>query len=569
MIKSSIINIGLFVFILFSAIHCSEPQELTETKKLEILGKSWGLIKYYHPEVGLGKVNWDSVLLDHISLIKSTKSAEEFNQQLNVLMKVPNSTSLLEKSTGCDSTNIEKLVDLEWIESSDLSTENVTLLKSVLNREGTYRNIYVSDSVGNRSLSYARFYEDPMTESDLSKEEVRLLGLFRYWNVIEYYFPYKNLTDKDWSNVLSEYIPQFISAKNEEEYYECLLRLSTEINDGHANIPYHPELRSAFFGKFTVPFRVKMVENKLVINSLKSDSLSLIAGVEVGDIVEKINGAPFEEKVKTLGNYLPKPNEAFHNGEISRYILNGNTDSLKLSVRRDSEAIELNISRYSFSDIRKFRDKKSTQSWKIIDENIGYAHMGELNIETLPEFFAGIKNTKGLVLDFRHYPQWQVLYDFLGYLYTDVKPFVLLKSQCLNEPGTYYWHASEKDVSDIELKEYRYDAPIMLLVDENTLSFGEFFVMALQVLENVYTVGSQTAGEDGNQVSIDMPGGMKMFMSSLGIYYPNGDDSQRSGVKIDKIVNQKIDDVKAGTDPVLNYALMKLNHTANNNDNGK
>ena len=549
-----------FFLLLFLLANCHPQKELSEVEKLEYLAKSWGLAKYHHPDIGTGKIDWDSILIEHINFIRLTKSNDAFNEALNKMLEIPNKVTPLSTSIKCKADSIEQLVDFSWIMAEALTQENQQLLQSFLNAKGIYKNKYVSDSTNTRSLGYARFYEDPMEDADLTKVELRLLGLFRYWNIIEYFFPYKNLTDKDWHLVLSEYIPRFINAADKEAYYEELLLLSTAINDGHANIPYHPDLRAAFFGRFTVPFTLKFLEDQFIVDGIKSDSLASISNIQIGDMITSINGLPISQRSQKLSPYLPKPNKAFQNEETCRYLLNGNSGSIDLEILRNAESLAFQIQRYSFSDIRKSRDKKQVEPWKIMDGNLGYAHMGELTLEMLPDFFSGISHTDGLLLDFRHYPNWEILYDFLSHFYKEKKPFALLKSQCLDKPGTYYWHLSTNDLSSIELKENPYDKQIVLLVDENTLSFGEYFVMAMQMLENVQVIGSQTAGEDGNQVGIDMPGGMRMFLSSLGIYYPNGKNTQRSGIKIDQIVSPTIDDIQSGTDRVFNVGLEWLNY---------
>ncbi len=547
------------IFLACSFYQCNPPDIVTETEKLSYLAKSWGLAKYHHPDIGSGKINWDSVLITHIDLIRSTNSNDEFNQALRQMLDIPGQPKSRSVPSVCNFEDVESLVDFSWIKSSSLSESNQQILGSLLDKKEKFSNKYVSDSVGARSLNYARFYEDPMEDADMSQAANRLLGLFRYWNIIEYFFPYKDLCDQSWDEVLTEFIPRFLRADTKEKYYEELLLLSTRINDGHANIPFHPELRRAFFGQFRVPFSVRLLGDQLIVDGILSDSLCQTNNIKLGDQISSINGQELMPQVKNLGRYLPNPNTAFHNNEICRYLLNGNSNTLQLELRRDSESIQQTIQRYSFPDIRKYRDPKEVEPWKILDANIAYAHMGELNLEHLETFFSKIKNTKGLILDFRHYPNWEILYEFLSHFYNEVKPFVLLKSQCLDQPGTYYRHFSEKDIADIKPLDYEYDQPILILVNENTLSFGEYFVMALQVLENVSVIGTQTAGQDGNQVGIDMPGGMRMFMSSLGIYYPNGENSQRSGIKIDEVVPLKLEDIKSGTDGLLNYSISKLN----------
>jgi len=64
----------------------------------------------------------------------------------------------------------------------------------------------------------------------------RFLALFRYWNLIEYFFPYKNLIEKSWDGILNEYIPRMIACNDELAYKLTILSLIGEIHDTHANI---------------------------------------------------------------------------------------------------------------------------------------------------------------------------------------------------------------------------------------------------------------------------------------------------------------------------------------------
>ena len=67
---------------------------------------------------------------------------------------------------------------------------------------------------------------------------LQLLSLYRYWNMVQYFFPYKYLTDKEWNDVLKEYIPKFAGAKTVLEYQLAVLQLTGEINDTHGGSIY-------------------------------------------------------------------------------------------------------------------------------------------------------------------------------------------------------------------------------------------------------------------------------------------------------------------------------------------
>ena len=57
--------------------------------------------------------------------------------------------------------------------------------------------------------------------------------------------------------------------------------------------------------------------------------------------------------------------------------------------------------------------------------------------------------------------------------------------------------------------------------------------MCLQTGDNVITIGSQTSGADGNTSQVNLVGGFKTWTTGIGIFYPDGRETQRKGVNID------------------------------------
>ncbi len=83
--------------------------------------------------------------------------------------------------------------------------------------------------------------------------------------------------------------------------------------------------------------------------------------------------------------------------------------------------------------------------------------------------------------------------------------------------------------------------------------------MAFQSAPNVTVIGDTTAGADGNVSPINLPGGVFTYFSGIGIYYPDGEDTQRRGVKIDVPVKPTIKAIKEGKDELLEKAIEIIN----------
>jgi hypothetical protein len=94
-----------------------------------------------------------------------------------------------------------------------------------------------------------------------------------------------------------------------------------------------------------------------------------------------------------------------------------------------------------------------------------------------------------------------------------------------------------------------------LLVNEFTQSQGEFQSMFLQSAPNTLTIGSKTAGSDGNLSKLIIPGSITLNFSGAGIEYLDGYKCQYQGIKIDYEIKPSISDTQKQIDPVLDFTI--------------
>ena len=165
-------------------------------------------------------------------------------------------------------------------------------------------------------------------------------------------------------------------------------------------------------------------------------------------------------------------------------------------------------------------------------------------------------NKKGIVVDLRCYPSDFIVFSMGNLLMP--KPTSFVKSKKHNQKHLKGFYMSEPLQVGIDFPDY-YKGKIAILVNEETQSNAEYTAMAFQVAPKAKVFGSQTAGADGNVSEIILPGGFKTYMTGIGVYYPDGTETQQIGIKIDETIKPTIRSVREGRDLVLEKALEYLN----------
>jgi C-terminal processing protease CtpA/Prc len=83
--------------------------------------------------------------------------------------------------------------------------------------------------------------------------------------------------------------------------------------------------------------------------------------------------------------------------------------------------------------------------------------------------------------------------------------------------------------------------------------------MALRVAPNATVVGSTTAGADGNVSQFTLPGGINTMISGIGVYYPDGKETQQIGIIPDIMIKPTIKGIKQDRDELLEKAIELIN----------
>ncbi|WP_436490397.1 S41 family peptidase [Chitinophaga sp. ARDCPP14] len=511
---------------------------------LEVLGKVWGFLKYYHPAIMAGEYNWDYELFRILPAVLSSTSETARNE---VLLRWTNQLTAPQEFRRMHTGKmvIKFTPDLDWIsDEKTLGTALSAALKTVAAMNRDDASYYLGlEPAGNPAFKNEQAY-NTMAYPDAG---FRLLALYRYWNIIQYWFPYKHLITEGWNNKLAEYIPAMINAADTAAYQTALLRLIAGIHDSHAGI-YGANVVIRNTDRFrTLPLRARFVENKAVLVKVGDEKY----GLQVGDVITAVNKEPVTAMVQRLLPLASASNYATQLNRIERILFQTQDSTLQLEYEREGKISSVTLATTTYKQAIIAGDRPSV-SWKMIGEDVGYVYPGYFKNTQMDSVGEAFKNTKGMVIDMRSYPADNLLASLVKYVLPSPVPFAKFTVGSVQQPGLFGVTGEMK--AGAKNKDY-YRGKIVILVDATTQSNAEFVTMALRLAPRAVVLGSTTAGADGNVSYFALPGGVQTLITGIGVYYPDGRETQRVGIVPDIVMEPTVKGIRENRDELLDKAL--------------
>lgn len=519
-------------------------------KELIALGKVWGYLKYHEQSVTAGCFDWDRELLNALDA-----SADDQPFGLSSV------DYLLDRIKGAecpmnDGNEVARRADFDWLTDHELLSENVSaaLVRISARDRRTELQHYVDTApgVGNAVFMNESAYSE-IADSDW---RYRLLALFRYWNIIEYWFPYRDLVD-DWDATLAEFIPRIVDAESPDEYALELMTLIARVDDGHANLWSSAQLRPPK-GELAVPVQLRFIENQPVVwKTLTVETpaeTSPSDNLEIGDVIVAVDGKRVDALVKDWTPYYGASNNSALLREIGRNLLRGDVPAAKVRVNRRGDILDLELRRSSAPTGTAMRHDREGDAFQMLSDSVSYLKLSAVESSEAAEYVKSAAGTKGLIIDIRNYPSAFMVFALGQHLVDTPTPFARFTQPDLREPGTFRWTKS------IELSpaEPLYAGRVVILVDETSQSQSEYTTMAFRAADGALVIGSQTAGADGNVSRITLPGGHYTGISGIGVFYPDKTPTQQVGIVPDIVVRPTIEGIRSGRDEVLEVAVRQI-----------
>ena len=527
-----------------------------QIENLVILAKVWGFLKYHHPFVTQGQYHWDYALFRVLPAVLAAQdratATAAIEQWVAGLGAVPACTVC----ARLHEENLHLRPALHWINDElQLGSALSSRLRSIYrNRSADGEQFYVSliPKVHNPS------FEHELTYASLRLPDAgfQMLALFRLWNAVEYWFPYRDGIEQDWHRVLARFLPQIALARNSEHYQLALMAFIATIPDGHATLWNTANVRPPA-GNCRVPVHIRFVDTSAVVAGFFDALAQSETQLEQGDVITALDDIPVGQLIERWRPYYSASNEAARLSEMGRVLTKGACGNLKLQVLRKQQALTLHTQRVAppkISKIPRLAHDLPGETFRLLSDKVAYLKLSSVKVAQVNGYMEAARGTDGLVIDIRNYPAEFVVFA-LGSLFVDqVTPFARFTKADLNNPGAFYWQPPQT----LSPAQATYSGKVIVLVDETSISQAEYTSMALRAAPQALIIGSKTAGADGDVSSLALPGGLWTGFSGIGVFYPDKHPTQGLGIVPDIEVRPTIAGLREGRDEVLEEALRQI-----------
>ncbi len=520
-------------------------ENLSKVDRLYYTCKIWGFLKYYHPKVGKGFFNWDEKMLGVLKNTSNIQTEEQFSTYISRWIHYlgPVTAGNIQSNTGEEV--FLKNFNLFWLRQPIFSNELQNTFRNIERNRFQGDHYYIGRG---KTGQFEPKNEESHFDLNWKDENERLLPLFRYWNYIEYFFPYKYQTDESWDAALKSLISVFLDAKTKLDFHLAMLEMVVKIDDGQAGLvtstldeyPYYNYL----------PAKFEIIDNEAVITEIIDQEKARQDGLQIGDVIQTINGKTVLETYEANSKYIWGSNPAAKKRMAYHTLFMGLKSSPQATIERNYSIRNQTLNFYRYADI-SYTKPAYKPKWKEIGDSIALINMERLTVPDVDPMMSLLIDKQVLIFDLRGYPKgtYRALSNYLNPKDT---VFARYLKPDYSYPGKFIWSGQSSCGST---KPDYFKGMVILLVNEKTQGHSEFTCMCLQTAPNAITIGSKTAGSDGSVSKFPLYSQFGIAMTSIGVFYPNKMETQRIGIVPDIYATPTIAGVRQERDEVLEKAM--------------
>ena len=385
----------------------------------------------------------------------------------------------------------------------------------------------------------------------------RLLALVRFWNIVQYFYPNRDISAGDpasareyWDSALEEFIAPVMLAQDQASYAKAMMRFITRINDTHANLWSSLSFRPPV-GACSLPVDIRFIEGRpLVVRVTSTAEQQLLPG----DIIEQLDGAPVASLIEEWRPFYADSNEAARLRDIGLNMTRGSCGPADAVVNRGDQTIIIHTNRIAQalidSSATSTHDRPGATFQRLSPE-VAYLKLSSVKAADAAEYVRNAAGTKGLIIDIRNYPSEFVVFALGSLLVSEPTPFARFMNGDPSNPGAFYWSGAAGAY-----------ASRTALYGEDRYPRGRSDAEPGRVHDDGFSHGPErrryrqhNGGRRRQRVHRTPSGGLSSYISGIGVFYPDRRPTQRVGIIPDIVVKPTIAGMRAGRDELVEAAI--------------
>ena len=413
-----------------------------------------------------------------------------------------------------------------------------------------------------RASVLATPYKDNISNAE------KIAGLSMFWSEVKRSFVnFHNVPDLDWDKVYLEYLDKVTQTRSTREYYQVMMQLAPQLQDGHTNIYAPEELQEVFYSRPALA--TALVGKSVLVTKVLNQQLA--QKIQRGDEIISIDGQPVHEYASS--KIAPYASSSTSQDKVVRMysygLLSGDkSKSVRLGLRdaAGKERVEV-VSRGQDRDVAG----DPPFDFKMLPGDIAYLALdhfeSDAGVKKLESVMPSIMKAKGLILDIRANGGGSSVQGaaVLSFLSTKPVPYAhsieRQESHVMRTQGDLIMlDTLRAGISKPYTKDRKevYTGPVVVLAGAKSFSAAEDFLMSFVTLQRGTVIGSATAGSTGMPMSFKLPGGGSARICVKHDSFPDGREFVGKGIVPDIEVLPTVADIRAGRDVVLDKAVAVL-----------
>jgi carboxyl-terminal processing protease len=389
----------------------------------------------------------------------------------------------------------------------------------------------------------------------------RMTALNFVWNTVNerYYDP--KLNGVDWKAVRAQYEPRLMAAKNDDDYWELLDKMTGELKDSHTRV-HSPKLvqQQRNNESHGLGLGFLEMEGALVITSVNPQSDAFWAGARAGMVIKTIDDEPAITLYRRLVQESRDTSTPWARTRGAARKINSGDIGTSISmtfIRSDGSEFAATMKRRRFTGAPDY-------AARVLPSGFGYVRFSGFSSnmqEGIIREIDQMKDTPGMIVDLRNNGGGSggMAASLLARFFKDDQKGLTASTRDGKPIKVFFVPVIQLEPTLKGLGERAYSKPVVILTNENSASASEIFSIVMKESGRATVIGQRTCGCLLAYMGLtDVPGGAQMAYSEVSYRTKSGARVEGEGVAPNIEVAISRDDVLLNRDRVLERAIMHL-----------